>query len=493
MFNALNSTFMKNKIIPSSQPGISYLDHGKAGKPITIIGNEFIVSGLEDQCIQQALNSRNAPGVKELILNPDAHVGYGVPVGSVMVTDGTIYPAPAGVDVNCSMSLLQLDVPASELKDKKLRRRIITEILKRVGLDGENPISRSLIEDQEFRSHVIGAIQAGANQFTLKTLGIPAEWIDRCEDSSHGNRRDFLMSRYNWLSENTFKHTLHSKLRQLGSIGGGNHFVEMAEVQKVSDSPEFDAFGLKEGKTAILSHFGSRGFGNSLATDNFHRLQERFKTWHQEYPAGDKELVFAPLDSQEAKDYILDMQLAANFAIMNHLYVNKLLLDSIKEVIPGVTGEFIYHISHNIGRQEIIDNRKLWVLRKGATRAYPAKHFSLKNTPFYETGHPILLPGNAKDGSYVMVGLENAVKTAYSINHGAGRTMSRTAATKSFSQEQVNKDMNDADIIFQGTDYPIDESSFSYKPFDQVINSVEIAGLAKKVAKLKPLLVIKGK
>src|SRR6185369_15542923 len=196
------------------------------------------------------------------------------------------------------------------------------------------------------------------------------------------------------------------KARQLGSYGGGNHFGE-CEVVSVGDTPRARAtaevFGLKDGHVAFLSHCGSRGWGALLAGHQFKTLQKKFAEWNIPLPGNDRELVYAPLGSPEANDYIDDMSLGANFATVNHLLINALVLEAFQEVIPGATGRLVYFISHNIARQEIVDNRPAWVHRKGATRAFPAGHHALRDTIYAETGHPILLPGNPQAGSCVMV------------------------------------------------------------------------------------------
>jgi tRNA-splicing ligase RtcB len=201
--------------------------------------------------------------------------------------------------------------------------------------------------------------------------------------------------------------------------------------------------------------------------------------------------VYAPLGTKEANDYIDDMSLGANFATVNHLLINALVLEAFQEVIPGVRGTLVYFISHNIARQEVVDNKPAWVHRKGATRAFPAGHHALKGTPFFETGHPILLPGNPAAGSSVMVAEEGASLSRYSVNHGAGRRMSRTAATRSLDQKAIDRDLHERDILTNCRQYPIDEAPGAYKDFDEVLRSVERAGLASEVARLKARFVIK--
>ena len=265
--------------------------------------------------------------------------------------------------------------------------------------------------------------------------------------------------------------------------------VEVGDSERARRVAE--SFGLKDGKVAFLSHCGSRGFGHNLAAGQFKVLQAKFDAWGTPYPGGDKELCYAPLGTQEANDYIDDMSLGANFATVNHLLINALVLEAFQEVIPGTQGELVYLISHNIARQEVVDGSLSWVMRKGATRAFPAGHPGLKDTPFAEVGHPILLPGNPVAGSAIMVADPGAEKSLYSVNHGAGRTLGRRQANRTLDQKQVDDSFDKADILTNCRQYPKDEAPAAYKDFDEVLKSVKQAGLAREVARLKARFVIK--
>ena len=193
----------------------------------------------------------------------------------------------------------------------------------------------------------------------------------------------------------------------------------------------------------------------------------------------------------EADNYIDDMSLGANFATVNHMLINALVLEAFQEIIPGSQGSLVYFISHNIARREIVGNQECWVHRKGATRAFPSGHFSLKGTPYYETGHPILLPGNPTAGSCVMVADEGANKSCYSVNHGAGRAKGRKAAIRELDQKTVDDEFIAHDILTNCRTYPKDEAPAAYKDFDEVLKSVKLAGLASEVARLRARFVIK--
>jgi tRNA-splicing ligase RtcB len=185
------------------------------------------------------------------------------------------------------------------------------------------------------------------------------------------------------------------------------------------------------------------------------------------------------------------MAMGSNFATVNHMLINALVLEAFQEVLPGTKGNLVYFISHNIAREEIVDNRPQMVHRKGATRAFPAGHHALKDKPFANTGHPILLPGNPRDGSLVMAALPGAEKSCYSVNHGAGRQMGRKHAIRTLDQVGVDKDFDAMDILTNCRNYPKDEAPDAYKDFNEVRNSVELAGLAHTVAKLRARFVIK--
>jgi tRNA-splicing ligase RtcB len=468
-----------------------------SGKPITVVGTDAIRDGFDEQCLQQAVNSRLAPGVTDVVLNPDGHVGFGAPIGCVMVSPTHIYPGPVGVDIKCSMSLLQLNIPEDALVEKRVRRAIIDAIVERTPTGagrGQRSVRKSRRVDREVG---VLAVTEGASRAVCEALGIPPEWATRCEDSTHRGHDgsyDSLRSRLEVVLTDGRIRNFGEKVQQLGSYGGGNHFGE-CEITRVSDRPSARetaaVFGLRDGHAAFLSHCGSRGFGNLLAQGQFKDLERKFETWGTPYPAGDKKLVYAPLGTPEADAYLDDMALGANFATVNHLLINALVLEAFQEVMPGTTGNLVYFISHNIAREEIIDGRKAWVHRKGATRAIPGGHFSLAATPFAQTGHPILLPGNPRDGSVVMVAQGGAERSAWSVNHGAGRQMGRKHAARTLDQAAVDADFDASDILTNCRKYPIDEAPDAYKNFPEVLRSVEAAGLATTVAKLQARFVIK--
>lgn len=465
--------------------------------PITVIGTESIRESFDAVCLKQAINSRLAPGVTELVLNPDAHLGYGAPVGCAMVSPTHIYPGPVGVDIKCSMSLLQLDIPADVVVDRQVRRELISAIAQRLPT-GAGHGQRSVRKSRKV-GHDLGvkAVTEGASAEVCAALGIPVEWTSRCEDSfhvGHDDTIDALKLRLDKLLHAKSLGDFDDKIRQLGSYGGGNHFGE-CEIVSVRDSDDMrniaDVFGLKNNCVAYLSHCGSRGLGHNLAAGQFKSLQGHFAKWDIPLPGNDRELVYAPLGTPEADAYIDDMSLGANFATVNHMLINALVLEAFQEVLPGTTGNLVYFISHNIARKEVVNNNLAWVHRKGATRAFPGGHHALKGTPFESTGHPILLPGNPREGSMVMVAAQGASKSCFSVNHGAGRRMGRKDAIRRLDQTAIDEELEKHDILSNCRQYPKDEAPDAYKDFSEVLRSVELAGLAVPVAKLTARFVIK--
>lgn len=465
---------------------------------VTVIGTPRIVEELDDNCLQQAVNSRLAPGVSELVLNPDAHLGYGAPVGCVLASPTHVYPGPVGVDIKCSMSLLQTDVDADAIADRSTRRALIQAICRRIPTGpgkGQRHVRQSRSVDERLGFEV--AIN-GASPSVLAALGIPTHWADHCEDAYHrgpDGTVDSLAERLGVLLRSGRLPKFADQVCQLGSYGGGNHFGECEQVHLSDDERMREVarqFGLQEGKIAFLSHCGSRGFGHTLATGQFQSLKQFFRNSGLAFPAGDAELVYAELGTQQAFDYLCDMAMGANFATVNHLLINQLVLEAFQEVLPGTRGELIYFISHNIARkeQDRLGN-EVWVHRKGATRAMPAGHPELKNTPFFATGHPILLPGNPRDGSAVMVALPGAARSLYSVNHGAGRAMSRRGAKRQLDQRRIDEELDACDILSNCRFYPRDEAPAAYKDFNEVLRSVKAAGLADEVARLQARFVIK--
>ncbi|MDX2187765.1 MAG: RtcB family protein [Opitutaceae bacterium] len=486
-----------NSTLTVVKMGPAYRVAPKAGRvPIRFFANDEIFSQFDQAVFQQAIDTANAPGVDALVVGADAHSGFGCPVGSVLASRSHVYPGPVGPDIGCSMSFLQTDVPEEVLKDKPTVRALINAICERIPTGmGSRQAPKGLKTEQIVHHRLMELAARGAYPLFREkwsdSLNLPESWRGRLEDEAHGSQ-DPLEEEIDGMRHHLEKSKWLSKLHQLGSYGGGNHFGE-AQITRVDPSKRelAEAWGLKDGCVGFMNHCGSRGWGYALSGYQFKKLERFFETWHMPFPGGSKELVYAPIDSPEGMEYLHYMQLGANFAVANHVVICWLVLEAFKEVLPGTKGELVYHIAHNIGRREIVNDHPHWVFRKGATRAFPAGHHELRGTPFEQTGHPILLPGNPIQGSRIMVALPGARQSLYSINHGAGRALGRRESKRQITQEQANAQMDQAGVLFNGRNYPVDESAGAYKDFNQVIASVEEAELATTVARLEARFVIK--
>lgn len=446
------------------------------GKKVDIFATEPIVEELSDKTIKQAADTANTYGVDKINLNADAHEGYGCPIGSVVATQNTVMLGPIGYDISCSMSYLQTDIPIKEIESKDKRRKIINTLLDYIPHGtGKNrtPKQISISDDDYNRILEYGASDKGL----MTSLGIDLAWLQRLERTHLSADPDLLSSK-----------VLSRGNGQLGSLGSGNHFLE-AQRTEIIDHTLAEAWGINE-NLGMLTHCGSRGLGHQIATEYFEKLWKYFK--EKDIQIADKELVYADIDNGIGKKYLLSMGCAANFAIVNHLVINHAIYSALMEIFPAVKCQFIYHISHNLVQKEKIGNKEFYIHRKGATRAFPAKHPALEGTEFYETGHPVLLPGSSIAGSSIMVGLPGNEKNFHTTPHGAGRSMGRREARRKLTQQYVNEKMDEADVLFNKRNYPIDEFAEAYKDYDEVIKSVKDSGLAKEVARLKPLFVIKG-
>ncbi|MFH0702122.1 MAG: RtcB family protein [bacterium] len=446
------------------------------GKDIDIFATEKLVKELSEKTIQQAINTATTEGVYKINLNSDAHEGYGCPIGSMVAAKDIIMPGPVGYDISCSVSYLQTNLDPKFLEEKSAKRALINKICEYVPYGTGTTRAKKQIKIK--KADYLSILNNGASNIDLMNkLGIDTGWLEHLE-------RQNLPADVELLSNTVIKRGED----QLGSIGSGNHFLEAQKV-KILDSDLALKWGITEG-IAFLTHCGSRGLGHQIATEYFKELWNYFSV--NNISLKDRELVYAKIDSDIGRRYWLSMGCAANFAIVNHLILNTAVKLSLEELYPSIEVNFIYLISHNLAQKEKINNDEFYIHRKGATRAFPAGHPALKNTRYYETGHPIIIPGSSIAGSSIMVALESAKKNFYTVPHGAGRAMGRMEAKRKLSQKYVDEKMAEANVLFNKRNYPIDEFAEAYKDYKEVINSVVQAKLAKETARLKPLFVIKG-
>lgn len=424
--------------------------------PVRLFLSEKLFQESEEEIYRQIVAATEFPGVQEVVITPDVHTGYVVPVGCVMATNGTLCQAPVGFDIGCGMMAFKSTVSKGKGFDNKLRQRFSERVMEQIGMGaghgGRHPVNHKRFEE---------IVRHGAS-----ALGIPRE----------NSERDFIPVDDTW---DIPKRPLERGIGQLGSLGGGNHFIEL----------QFD----QNGHLWVMVHTGSRGFGHGLATHFIENGKEYLKSRGVDVRGGAEAVYFEP-DTPLYNGYRNAVAAGGNFAIANRL----LIWQSVGEVFEKVFGEepeFVYEISHNLAQEEEVPTLggKAWIHRKGATRAFPAGHPMLKGTKWEKTGHPILIPGSMGDTSYILYAEPGAANSLYSVNHGCGRRLSRAAAKRQFSQKDVNAQMQKLNVMVNaGGNVPIDESPNCYKPAKEVVGAVVDAGLARIAYTLTPIASLKG-
>lgn len=413
-----------------------------------LYGDGGELAGLEEAVFDQVVNAASFPGVTRVAVTPDCHVGYGVPIGTVVETDGILLPTAAGYDIGCGMVQLKTTLTAEDVADPEKRRRWINEVIKRiaVGVGASRAQKQRQVSARTFAEVVRhGAKALGRNASTTERDFIPVE-DDRVDIPERA----------------------HDKRDQLGSLGGGNHFTEMQVDQ--------------DGRVWVMLHTGSRGFGWNIAK---HFFVEGAKALGLKSRSED--FVWLDAESKLGREYWNLHNMAANFAVANRLIIGEAVCAALEEVFGG-TADIYYEISHNLIQKEA----GKFVARKGATRAFPKGHPALKKTVWENTGHPILIPGSMETGSAILFAEEGAAKSIYSVNHGSGRRLSRGEARRVLQQDETDQRMAQAGILLNTRNTPLDESGPCYKNLDDVLETVEMAGLAKVERRLKPVACIKG-
>ncbi|MFO0673106.1 MAG: RtcB family protein [Polyangiaceae bacterium] len=435
------------------------------GVDVRLFVTERLLQEAEPTLYRQIVNATRFPGVRGVVITPDVHYGYGVPVGSVIMTDrraGAVAMGPVGFDIGCGMMSASSDVPAERATpDRKLEFN--REVTERVALGAGGKSSRlSRLSDREFQD----LIRGGAEHYVAKY----GASFDRSRAERHRIPVDDT-----WDVPWGGRGMPERGREQLGSLGGGNHFIELQRCEET-------------GTLFVQVHTGSRGFGHGLATNYFQMAKD-------ERPGEitDIDLGYFTPESRHFRDYLNAVAAGGNFAILNRLVIYEAIAEAFEKVFKAELS-LIYEISHNLVQaEEHPELGKLWVHRKGATRAFPAGHPALVGTPWASAGHPVLIPGSNRDKSYVLRPEPGAVKSGYSVNHGAGRRMSRGEAARTLDQRKVD-DQYRRDGILVNLDgrVPIDESSACYKSAEEVVHAVVQAGLARIERTLWPLASIKG-
>jgi tRNA-splicing ligase RtcB (3'-phosphate/5'-hydroxy nucleic acid ligase) len=443
---------------------------GKMNVPARIFSSEKLMKNVQkDKTLEQVKNVSMLPGiVKASFAMPDAHQGYGFSIGGVAAFDlgkGIISPGGVGYDINCGVRLLASNLTKKNiLKNKKeLLHQISRDVPKGVGRGGVINLSKKEIQE---------VLEKGCKWAVEKSYG-SKEDLSKIEDGGFlegGNIED--------VSEKAIRRGFG----QLGSLGAGNHFLEIQEVEKIYDKKTAKKFGIdKEGQVTIMIHCGSRGLGHQVASDYIKLMEDKYGT--KNLP--DRELVNAPINSELGKKYFSAMNCAANFGFANRHIIMHFVRESFKKVFPKSELKMVYDITHNIAKIEehLINGKKqtLCVHRKGATRAFE--------------GQPVLLPGSMGTASYVLVGTKKAEEVSFSSSpHGAGRVLSRHSAIQKFKGEEIKKELEEKGIDVESGSLKglVEEGPQVYKDVDEVVKVSHEVGIVNLVAKLKPLGVMKG-
>jgi tRNA-splicing ligase RtcB len=442
---------------------------------------------MDDNSLQQAVNAATLPGlVGQVVVMPDMHQGYGFPIGGVAATrypDGVISPGSIGYDINCGVRLL-----ASQIEYEAVRERMdeIASSLDQhcpsgVGVSGLVRISEAELE----RVCVEGA------QWALKQGYADPDDLLRTEEGGRLEGAD---------PSKVSKRARERGRPQLGTLGAGNHFIEVDVVDQVYDPRAAQVMGLREGNLVVQIHCGSRGFGHQICSDYVEDFQAAVRRYNIRLP--DRELVCAPLNSPEGQAYLAAMRCAANYAFANRQVLAHHARKAFEEVFAGKVRDWrlrqVYDIAHNMGKIEthLVDGQpvKVCVHRKGATRAFGPGAPGLP-PEYQDIGQPVLVPGSMGTASWVLVGTQASMEQSFgSTCHGAGRVMSRARAKKEVRGEKLRQDLEAEGIRVRAGSMAglAEEAPMAYKDVDAVVETVSGAGIAHKVARLVPVAVVKG-
>jgi tRNA-splicing ligase RtcB len=453
-----------------------------------IYASESMINQIRaDNAPLQAANVACLPGiVGSSMAMPDIHWGYGFPIGGVAAVDGdsgSISPGGIGFDINCGVRLIKTDLTVKDLDGKV--NALVDELYKNVpsglGSKGLTKIGNRELDD---------------------ILKNGSKWA---VENGYGWERDLEATEEKGRMLDADPSTVSDKARkrglpQLGSLGSGNHFLELDVVKDIYDKDVAKKFGLKEGAVTVTVHCGSRGCGHQIATEYLQEMERYVRSNNIKLP--DRQLACAPLDSKLGDDYYKAMCCGANYAWANRQMITHWARESFEKILGGSAEDMgmdmVYDVAHNIAKKERHDierhTKNVLVHRKGSTRAFAAGRSEI--TPMYrDVGQPVIIPGDMKVGTYVLVGKKGAMEETFgSTCHGAGRKMSRTAAVGGLRASDVKNEMRNSNIYLRcGSDEGLlEEAPAAYKDVDEVIKVVCNAGLTGKVAKLTPIGVVKG-
>jgi tRNA-splicing ligase RtcB len=461
---------------------------GSMKVPAFIIANNRLVDGMKkDKTMEQLRNVASLDGiVKQAILLPDGHQGYGFPIGGVAAFDaetGLVSPGGVGYDINCGVRLLKTDLTPDTVRPKI--RELCDKLFKNVP-SGVGSESKLRISHEELDEAVI-------------------KGVDWAIDKGYGNKEDkeHCEEYGSMKGADPTKVSPTAKKRgksQFGTLGAGNHFLEIQVIDKVFNPEIAKAFGLEEGKITTMVHCGSRGYGHQICSDSIPQLLNNAQRTNLWLP--DKELVYAPMQSTEAQNYMAAMKCAVNFAFTNRHIIGHWVRETFDDVFGSGTSDkmnLLYDVAHNIAKIEEHEvegeKRKLIVHRKGATRAFPAGRPELPES-YKSIGQPVLIPGSMGTASYVLVGKQKGLEVSWgSTCHGSGRTMSRHEAIRTHRGDELTRELWEKNQIYVRATKPkvvAEEAPDAYKNVDDVVQSVADAGISDIVVRLRPIGVVKG-
>jgi tRNA-splicing ligase RtcB (3'-phosphate/5'-hydroxy nucleic acid ligase) len=445
----------------------------------------LLAAAADDPSIEQLRNVTTLPGIAGCAYAmPDIHFGYGFPVGGVAafdIAEGIVSPGGIGYDINCGVRLLRTPFTAAEVRTRlaPLIDALYKEVPTGVGSKGGRPLSPAEVEE---------VLAGGARWAVEHGLGRPADLPVQEEEGRLAEADPHAVSDV----------AKHRGAKQLGTLGSGNHFLEVQAVEKRFDPAFADVLGLPEGGCAVMLHTGSRGLGHQIATDYIQRMDEGLR--RDGVTLVDRQLSCAPVGSEDGTRYLAAMAAGANFAWANR----QLITEGVRRAFQRTFGrgadgiEVVYDIAHNIAKREEhhVDGarRRLLVHRKGATRAFPAGRPEVPEA-YRRFGQPVLIPGDMGTASYVLAGLPRALERSFGSScHGAGRRLSRHAAVRTFRYEGVTRALAEKGIIVRAASREgvTEEAPGAYKDVDEVVRVAEGAGLTRRVARLVPLGVVKG-
>lgn len=456
--------------------------------PVRVHASEKLLKNIQgDRTFEQAVNCASLRGImKNIVVLPDAHEGYGAPIGGVGAfhfENGIISPGFCGYDISCGVRMLRTNLIDNDLKPriKDLIEKIFRNVPSGLGSKGK--------------------IRLNSNQLD-EVLKTGAEWAVK---NGYGWKKDLECMEDRGMMEDADSSKVSDKAKQrgipqLGSLGSGNHYLEVQRVDKIFLPEVAKAMGIeKEGQITAMIHCGSRGLGHQVATDYIRVMEKAMPKYKISIP--DRELACAPAQSKEGQDYFGAACSAVNFALANRQMILHWVRESFERVFGKSAEELgldlIYDVSHNIIKTEEheIDGKKqkVWVHRKGSTRGFPPQHPALPGK-YKKIGQPVIIGGSMGTCSYLLVGAETGKDTFFSTAHGAGRLMSRHAARKRQRGEDVKRDLENKGISIRSAGWKTlaEEADFAYKNVTEVVENCEKAGISRIVCRLKPLGVVKG-